>query len=92
MSGKINFEFPYHASWGFVCHIFRVDSVTETPPISDELDPQWVDLEHLPKNEMWADNAFWLALAAKGEHFKARFTYGPDHEHLESYHVVLTGK
>lgn len=89
--GTINFEFPYHESWDFVCHIFRVDSVTETPPISDELDPQWVQLDNLPKSEMWADNDFWLVLAAKGEHFKARFTYAADNEHLESYHVQLAG-
>jgi len=90
-AGLIDFEFPYHPDWGFVCHVFRVTAVQETPPVSDELDPRWVALEDLPATEMWADNAHWLVLAARGECFKARFTYGPDHEHLESYHVSLQG-
>lgn len=90
-AGLIDFEFPYHPDWGFVCHVFRVTAFEELPPVSDELDPRWVALEDLPATEMWADNAHWLVLAARGERFKARFTYGPDHEHLESYHVSLQG-
>ncbi|MEE4195644.1 MAG: NUDIX domain-containing protein [Anaerolineae bacterium] len=90
-AGAIDFEFPYHPDWGFECHVFRVDDFDQTPPVSDELDPRWVRLDGLPQSEMWADNAFWLALAAQGEHFTARFTYAPDNAHLESYHVRLKG-
>ena len=90
--GAIDFLFPYHPNWGFECHVFRVDDFEKIPPVSDELDPRWVSLDDLPKSEMWADNAFWLALAAHGEHFKAVFTYQADNEHLESYHVRLNGR
>lgn len=89
--GVIDFEFPYHPDWGFVCYVFRIAPFTETPPLSDELDPRWVELNDLPAKEMWADNAHWLVLAAHGEHFKAVFTYAEDHEHLESYHLGLNG-
>lgn len=89
--GEILFAFPYHPDWGFECHVFRLDDFEKTPPISDELDPIWVRLDDLPKSEMWADNAFWLALAAHGNHFKAEFVYAEDDEHLESYHVCLNG-
>lgn len=87
--GAVDFEFPYHPDWGFECHVFRVDDFDQTPPVCDELDPIWVALDALPKGEMWADNAYWLTLAAHGEHFRAVFTYAADHEHLESYHVRL---
>ena len=89
--GKIDFEFPYHPDWWFECHIFRIDDFDQTPPISDELNPRWVRLDNLPSSEMWADNAFWLKLAAQGERFKARFTYAADNEHLKSYHLMLNG-
>ena len=85
--GLIEFLFPHHPGWGFHCHIFRLNSLSETPQPSDELDPQWFALDNLPWQQMWADNAHWLRLAAQGEHFAAVFEYGHDDEHLQSYHV-----
>ena len=91
-AGLIDFQFPYREDWGFECHVFRIDGFDQLPPVSDELDPRWVSLDNFPYGEMWADNPFWLPIAAHGARFDAQFVYQQDNEHLQSYRVTWKGE
>jgi 8-oxo-dGTP diphosphatase len=88
--GFIAFKFPFHEGWGFDNYVFRVTDLNGgIPQESNEIQPQWFPIDHLPWDKMWADNRHWIELAARGEKFSAEFTYGEDGESLTEYQVKL---
>ena len=42
--------------------------------------PQWYNLQNVPFDKMWLDDAFWFPYMLRGEPFKGYFLYrGNDH-------------
>jgi hypothetical protein len=47
-----------------------------------EIAPAWYNIEAIPWDRLWADNAHWLPRILAGERVRARYTYADDNETL----------
>lgn len=56
-------------------HIFRTDCVQGTPVESDEMRPQWFQLDQIPFGDMWPDDRYWLPLLLQGRKFQGHFKF-----------------
>ena len=49
--------------------------------------PQWTNVNALPLNNMWADDAYWLPKVMSGSKILARFEYDDDDETILTHDV-----
>jgi len=73
--GVIEFEFQGNPEILEV-HIFRSDEVEGEPTESEEMRPEWYDVNTLPFDEMWPDDRHWFPLFLDGKKFKGKFLFG----------------
>uniref|UniRef100_A0A8C0RE52 Oxidized purine nucleoside triphosphate hydrolase n=1 Tax=Canis lupus familiaris TaxID=9615 RepID=A0A8C0RE52_CANLF len=76
--GQIMFEFVGEPELMDV-HIFCTDSVQGTPVESDEMRPQWFQLDQIPFTDMWPDDSYWFPLLLQKKKFHGYFRFqGPN--------------
>ena len=75
--GVIDFEFQGRLEILKV-HIFRAVKFSGEPVGSDEMKPQWFNVDEIPFKEMWPDDIYWMPLFLRGEKFKGKFLFGPN--------------
>ncbi len=73
--GMIEFEFSANGDI-FEVHIFRVNGFSGNPEESEEMRPQWFQVEEIPYDMMWPDDIHWLPLFLAGKKFKGKFIFG----------------
>lgn len=73
--GIIDFEFQGNPQILEV-HIFKSDSFLGDPTESEEMKPQWFDINEIPFKEMWPDDIYWIPLFLSGKKFKGKFLFG----------------
>nr|XP_060642859.1 oxidized purine nucleoside triphosphate hydrolase [Anolis sagrei ordinatus] len=71
-TGKITFEFVGNMELMEV-HIFRADSFQGDPTESEEMCPQWFELDHVPFESMWPDDIYWFPLLLRKKRFHGYF-------------------
>ena len=57
-------------------HVFHTADFAGEPIESDEMRPQWFDVNKIPYSEMWSDDIHWLPLFLQGKKFTAKFLFG----------------
>ncbi|CAL8273382.1 unnamed protein product [Lota lota] len=72
--GNITFEFVGENELLDV-HIFRSDSYNGEPTESDEMRPQWFDIDKIPFSLMWADDILWFPLLLQKKKFLGYFKF-----------------
>ncbi|NXJ03301.1 8ODP triphosphatase, partial [Odontophorus gujanensis] len=76
--GEITFEFVGNSELMEV-HVFRADHFHGEPKESDEMQPQWFQLDEVPFKEMWPDDIYWFPLVLQRKLFRGYFKFqGPD--------------
>jgi 8-oxo-dGTP pyrophosphatase MutT (NUDIX family) len=56
----------------------------EGDPIeTDEIAPEWFDIDKIPYDKMWADDEFWMPQVLRGEKIEARFRFNDKNEILD---------
>jgi 8-oxo-dGTP diphosphatase/2-hydroxy-dATP diphosphatase len=83
--GEILFQFQTNEQDHLV-HFFRASQYTGTPKETDEMKPEWFDIDKIPYDNMWKADRLWLPLLLKNEKFKGHFIYDKDHQ-IASYHI-----
>jgi len=81
--GIIQFEFVNKPADTLQVHIFEVNKFSGQPAETEEMKPQWFDINAIPFDRMWPDDKFWVPLFLKGEKFTGRFLFGKDDAILE---------
>ena len=77
--GILEFDEYIKGERGFlVGHVYRVTEFTGEPTESDEMRPEWFDIDKIPYNQMFPDDQYWLPLLLAGKKFKAFFKYDKD--------------
>ncbi len=64
-------------------HIFKADDFLGEPEESEEMRPQWFNIDEIPFKEMWPDDIHWIPLFLRGKRFKGRFLFGEADSILE---------
>ncbi|KAG9279963.1 oxidized purine nucleoside triphosphate hydrolase [Astyanax mexicanus] len=72
--GNITFEFVGDTELMDV-HIFRADSYNGEPTESEEMKPQWFDIDKIPFSQMWADDVLWFPLMLQRKKFLGYFKF-----------------
>lgn len=54
-------------------HVFIASEWLGSPAESDEMKPQWFDIDKIPLDKMWPDDKFWLKLVLDNKKVKAKF-------------------
>lgn len=75
---RLEFVFPASPDWNSLVHVFRLEFWEGEPEESDEIRPQWFDLDALPLDRMWADVPYWLPQVLQGVRPMLRITYNRD--------------
>lgn len=57
------------------CHVFVATKFDGVPTATREANPLWTDLDKIPFEKMWADDAFWLPQVIAGDVFNGRFKF-----------------
>lgn len=73
--GIVDFEFKGNSEI-FEVHIFKTRNFSGEPTESDEMKPQWWDIDEIPFKEMWPDDIYWMPLFLDGKKFKGKFIFG----------------
>ncbi len=80
---KLGFYFPYQKNkkdldqhvYAYLCTDWQ-GQAQET----DEMKPQWFDLDQIPYDDMWPDSIHWLSDALNGQKMDAHFIYDQDYQ------------
>jgi len=66
-------------------HIFRVEKFKGEPAESEEMRPQWFNIEEIPFDSMWPDDQHWLPLFLEAKKFQGRFLFDEKNNILEHW-------
>ncbi|XP_041853958.1 7,8-dihydro-8-oxoguanine triphosphatase [Melanotaenia boesemani] len=72
--GNIKFEFVGETQLLDV-HIFRADAYNGEPTESDEMRPQWFEIDKIPFSQMWPDDVLWFPLMFQKKKFTGYFKF-----------------
>ncbi|NXD21381.1 8ODP triphosphatase, partial [Spelaeornis formosus] len=72
--GQITFEFVGNSELMDV-HIFRADDFHGEPTESEEMRPQWFQLNEVPFHRMWPDDSYWFPLVLQRKLFRGYFKF-----------------
>jgi 8-oxo-dGTP diphosphatase/2-hydroxy-dATP diphosphatase len=73
-SGVIDFDFK-NDDPTIEVHFFRINGFSEEPAESEEMKPQWFNVDSIPFKDMWPDDLYWMPLFLEGKKFKGRFLF-----------------
>ena len=80
--GELMFQFvgeqrrsPGHSIHGYV---FRASDCVGEPTETDEAVPRWTDVDAIPYEQMWQDDALWMPRMLANEPFVGRFLFDND--------------
>ena len=72
--GIIDFEFKGDPEILEV-HLFRSTSFSGNPVETEEMKPQWFDVDKIPFENMWPDDQYWFPFFLAGKKFKGKFLF-----------------
>lgn len=56
-------------------HIFKVTDFEGEPVETEEMKPEWFNVNEIPFSEMWPDDEYWIPLFLEGRKFRGRFVF-----------------
>ena len=72
--GTLDFEFQ-NGETGLEMHIFKITEYSGYPVESEEMKPQWFNIDEIPFRDMWSDDIYWFPLFLKNKKFTGRFLF-----------------
>jgi hypothetical protein len=81
---SLNFIFPHQQDWNQKVHVFFVEEWEGNLNESEEMKPQWFEMDNIPYEQMWSDDIHWLPRVLKGEKINGEFTFNEKDELTES--------
>ena len=73
--GILNFEFESEPMKVMEVHLFKATQFTGEPKESDEMQPQWFDIDTIPFDKMWSDDKYWMPLLLSDKKFTGTFLF-----------------
>lgn len=85
--GHIKFHFKDESVWDNHMHIFLIRQWSGQPRETDEMRPQWYDVNQLPFDRMWVDDPHWLPRVINGKKITGEFHFIDKGDIIEKYEV-----
>jgi 8-oxo-dGTP pyrophosphatase MutT (NUDIX family) len=61
-------------------HFFRARRYLGTPRETDEMAPEWFNIQDIPYDRMWSDDKYWLPLLLEDKRFLGEFLFNSKHQ------------
>lgn len=87
-AARVYFRFPFAPLADMDCTVFVARNFSGMAEATDELEPAWYPVGHLPLEKMWDDSALWLGLLLAGERFDAQVVLAEDNESVARFSKV----
>ena len=91
--GEIDFffpEIPKEKDWNQTVHVYILRKWFGDVEETEEMKPEWFDIEDLPLKKMWIDDKHWLPLVLKGKKIRASFVFDKEGESIKRYQIAET--
>jgi 8-oxo-dGTP diphosphatase/2-hydroxy-dATP diphosphatase len=75
---ELIFYFSENPDWNQTVYVYLAESWEGEPIESEEMCPQWYQVDKIPYDDMWPDDIFWFPKIIQGSKLKASFTLGVD--------------
>jgi len=75
-AGELRFQFV--DGYSIHVYVFRADGFVGDPEPTVEATPLWAEVESIPYERMWEDDAVWLPLLLREQPFSGRFVFDGD--------------
>lgn len=72
----LDFYFPHNHDWNQQVVVYWIEAWDGKPEETEEMKPQWFNLNELPFDSMWPDDKHWLPKVIAGLGIKAEFLFG----------------
>lgn len=56
-------------------HIFKITAYDGEPQETEEMKPQWFNIDEIPFKQMWSDDMYWFPYFLKGKTFRGSFLF-----------------
>ncbi len=66
---------PNDTDMNQIAHVFLAYTWRGKPEESEEMAPQWAEIDNLPLEKMWEDDRYWLPKILDGKKLKASFLF-----------------
>lgn len=76
LAGEIDFTDLPHVH--HYCHVYTTTEWEGEPEETEEMRPQWFDLDKIPYGSMWPDDKLWLPVLLAGQPFRATIVINED--------------
>lgn len=73
--GIIDFIFVDNPEKILEVHFIIVTDYSGVPVETDEMKPQWFDINEIPYSEMWPDDRYWMPLFLQGKKFRGSILF-----------------
>ena len=73
---ELSFYFPHNPTWNQKVHVYFSEIWDGESTESEEMKPQWFQIQDIPFNNMWPDDEFWIPEVLAGKLVKASFVFG----------------
>lgn len=73
--------------WHMYVHVYVATSWEGEPRESEEMRPQWFNIDQVPYEQMWQDDPFWLPQVLNGQFVVGNYSFSHDNT-LLSHHVT----
>lgn len=83
--GILDFEFP-HTGLHIENHVYKVREFEGEPIETEEMRPEWFNIDELPFSLMWRDDPYWMPMFLKDKKFKGKFVFD-ENENILDHHL-----
>jgi|FLOH01.1.fsa_nt_gi 8-oxo-dGTP diphosphatase / 2-hydroxy-dATP diphosphatase len=84
---ELDFIFKEKTDWNQRVHVFIADKWSGNPVETEEMTPQWFNINDLPKDKMWSDDVYWVPLVFDRKKVKATFYFADDNKTIEKHEL-----
>lgn len=83
-----NFKFFFKdGKWDQHVHIFFCRKWSSDIIESDEMKPQWFDIDKIPYENMWQDDKYWLPRILNGEKLEGEFCFNDNNDGFDKINI-----
>ena len=75
--------------WHMYGYVYLCDAWDGEPSETEEMAPQWFDIDKIPYETMWDDDKYWLEQALSGKKLVGTFTFD-DNDRMLTHKVTVT--
>ncbi|MGC8568173.1 MAG: 8-oxo-dGTP diphosphatase [Candidatus Micrarchaeia archaeon] len=72
-------------------HVYLAYKWDGTPSESEEMKPEWQDINKLDYSKMWSDDRYWLGIVLEGMYVRASFLFG-ENDKIKEFEIEASNR